>query len=241
MLWLGVLVLGAAKFFTHQPWAFTLLILGSVGTSLIRPHITVLLVAALLVAQLFRPAGDQAISVLSKAAGLAVLGVAAAILTTQSAGFLGIDDISAQAVTDSIGAASGQTVLGGSAFTPVPLTNPLGVPAAIVTLLVRPFPWEANGVAMLAQSVEGLALIVLFVKFRSRLMRAPRLMIKNPFVAFAAIYSLEFILAFSGFANFGLLARQRTLMLPLFVVLLALPLASNAVSTVRLGRVRVRV
>ncbi len=241
MLWLGVLVLGAAKFFTHQPWAFTLMILGAMGTSLIRPHITVLLVASLLVAQLFRPAGDQAINVLSKAAGIAVLGVAAAILTTQSADFLGIEDLTTQAVTDSIGWASGQTGMGGSAFTPVPLTNPLGVPAAIATLLVRPFPWEARGVTMLAQSVEGLALIALFVKFRSRLVRVPRLLIKNPFVAFAAIYSLVFILAFSGFSNFGIVARQRTLMLPLFLVLLALPLAPSAVTTVRRGRVRARV
>jgi len=45
----------------------------------------------------------------------------------------------------------------------------------------------------------------------------------NPYVTFAVVYALAFIIAFAGFANFGILARQRTLMLPLFLVLLALP------------------
>ena len=45
----------------------------------------------------------------------------------------------------------------------------------------------------------------------------------NPYVTFAVVYALAFIIAFAGFANFGILARQRTLMLPFFLVLLALP------------------
>ena len=42
-------------------------------------------------------------------------------------------------------------------------------------------------------------------------------------MTFAVVYIGCFIWAFSGFGNFGILARQRVLMLPFFLVLLALP------------------
>lgn len=237
-LWLGVLALGAAKFFAKQKGAYTLLLLGAAGTAMIRPHITVLLVAALLVAQLFRPVGGQAIGVLSKVLGIAVLIAAASILATQSAEFLGIDDLSVTSVTQTVDWAGGQTAQGGSAFQPVPLSNPLGVPAAIVTLLIRPFPWEASGAPMLMQSLEGLLVIGLIVRYWSRVKQLPRLMRTNPYVVFAVVYCLAYIIAFSGFGNFGILARQRTLMIPLFAVLLALPAASATLSTLRRGRAR---
>ena len=228
MLWLGVLTLGAAKLFADQPWAFTLLGLGVLGTSLVRPHITVLAIAALLVAQLFRPTANQAISVLYKVASVAVLAFATMILVTQSADFLGIDELTGRAVSDKIDWAGGQTGQGGSVFTPVPLGHPLGVPAAIVTLLFRPFPWEATAGSMLLQSIEGLFFVVLAIANRESLRQLPGMLRRNPFVVFAAIYSFAFILAFSGFANFGILARQRTLMIPLLLVLIALPAVRTA-------------
>lgn len=238
LLWLGVFSLGAARLFTRRAGALTLLALGVLGTAMIRPHITVLLVAALLVAQLFRPVGGQAIGAVTKGLGVLVLLGAAAVLVTQSAEFLGIDDISASAVNESVDWASGQTAQGGSAFTPVPLSHPLGVPAAIVTLLVRPFPWEASGAPMLMQSLEGVLFLVLIVRFWPSVKQLPRVMRKNPYVMFAVIYCLAFIIAFAGFSNFGILARQRTLMIPLFVVLLALPAASVSMGSLTPGRAR---
>lgn len=223
-LFVGVAALGGARYFRGQVIVgLALVALGAVGTALIRPHVTVLMVAALFVAQLARPTGHASTSLLTKAAGVVVMGVAAAILVTQSAQFLGIDDLSWQAVTDEITWAGGQTTQGGSAFTPVPLTEPLGVPAAIVTLLYRPFPWEAHNVQLLVQSVEGVLLLLLTIAAWPRLRRLPGLLRTNPYVVFALVYTLGFIVAFAGFANFGILARQRVLMLPFFLVLLALP------------------
>ncbi len=223
MLWVGTMALGIAKFFQAESGAWPLLLLGAGGTLLVRPHITVLLVAGMLAAQTFRPVRGQAIGAVSKAFGVLILVGAMAILTTQSADFLGIDDLSSQTVMDQIDWASGQTQTGGSSFTPMPLSNPLGLPAAIITLLFRPFPWEASGPTMLLQSLEGLFLIWLCIRQRSRLRQLPRLMLTNPYFTVAAVYALAFIVAFAGFANFGILARQRTLMLPFFLVLLALP------------------
>jgi len=42
------------------------------------------------------------------------------------------------------------------------------------------------------------------------------------------VYSLLFVFAFSSIANFGILARERTQVLPFFLVLLAVPAARRA-------------
>lgn len=223
MLWVGVTALGAARFFQKQPGALMLLVLGALGTAIIRPHITVLLAVGLLVAQAFRPVRGEAIGVLAKALGVVAAIGAIAILTTQSAEFLGIEDLSLDTVTGKIDWAAGQTATGGSAFTPVPLSSPLGIPAAIGTMLFRPFPWEAKSAVMLMQSAEGLVLAWLCWRQRARLRQLPRQLRTNPYVTFAVVYALAFTIAFAGFGNFGILARQRTLMLPFFLVLLALP------------------
>lgn len=225
LLFIGVTALGAARFFNRQIVSGApLLVVGALGTALIRPHVTVLLFAALFVAQIVRPTTKTSTSILTKAAGLFVLGIAGVILATQSAQFLGIDDFSWQAVADQVEWAGGQTAQGGSVFTPVPLNTPLGIPAAVVTLLFRPFPWEASNVQMLLQSLEGLLLIWLTITAWPRLKALPRLLRRNPYLVFALVYTLAFIIAFAGFANFGILARQRVLMLPFFLVLLSLPL-----------------
>lgn len=223
MLFVGVTALGAAKFFAGQRGALALLALGALGTALIRPHIAVLLFAALLVAQLFRPASTQVTGILSKFGGIAVMGAAAWVLATQSAELLGTDDFSWQAVSESLDLAGGRTTVGGSEFDPVPVESPLGFPAAALTVLFRPFPWEAGNAQMVVQSLEGLFLLVLMVMSWPRLRRLPGILRRNPYVVFALVYTSAFIVAFSGFANFGILARQRVLMLPFFLVLLALP------------------
>ena len=226
MLFGGVTALGAAKFFAQQRGGLALLAAGAFGTAIIRPHIAVLLFAALIVGQLFRPASTRVTGILSKFAGLLVMGAAAWVLATQSAQLLGTDDITFQSVTQSLDMAGGRTTQGGSEFTPVPVESPLALPAAAFTILFRPLPWEASNAQLLIQSLEGLFLLGLTLASWPRLRQLPGTMRRNPFVLFCVVYTLSFIVAFSTFANFGILARQRVLMLPFFLVLLALPAPS---------------
>lgn len=229
MLFVGVGAYGAAKFFAGQMViGLPIIVLGLAGSALIRPHVTVLFTAALLVAQLMRPTGANSTGILTKFLGIVVMGAAVLVMTTQSAAFLGIDDITIDAVGQEIEYRSDNTAQGGSAFEPVPLTHPLGVPAAIGTVLFRPLPWEASGVAMLAQSVESVLLIGLFALAVPRLRSLPGFLRRNPYVVFAVVYALAFIIAFAGFSNFGILARQRVLMLPFVLVMLALPIKPKA-------------
>jgi hypothetical protein len=46
---------------------------------------------------------------------------------------------------------------------------------------------------------------------------------RRPYLAFAIAYAALFIVAFSAVANFGLLARERAQLLPLYLVLVSIP------------------
>lgn len=227
LLFVGLAAFGAARFFVGGPHWQSLLAVGGVGIALIRPHVAVLLFGSLVAAQLFRPVSTHRLGVLSKGAGLLVLMAAALVLTTQSADFLGIEDLSAQGVLEEMQVASDRTLMGGSAFTPLPLTHPLGVPSAVLTLLVRPFPWEAGNLQMLVQSMEGLGVAALVVMSFPRWGHLWRTLWRQPFVVLCLTYVLAYILAFSQFGNFGIVARQRVLMIPFFLVFLALPTLSQ--------------
>ena len=221
---MGLTALGAARFFTGRVLAgLVLLALGLVATALIRSHLTVLLLVGLFAAQLLRPGSGTPTSFLTKGVGLVVVGAAGILAITQAADVLGIDDLTVEGVTGQIEWASEQTGAGGSEFVPLPLTHPLGIPAAMITILFRPFPWEAGNALVAIQAMEGVALIALAIVGWRRLGQVHRLLRRSPWLAFAAVYVLAFILAFSGFSNFGIVARQRSLMIPFFLALLALP------------------
>ncbi|WP_432560119.1 hypothetical protein [Granulicoccus sp. GXG6511] len=228
LLFVGVVAYGAARFFTGRLLGLVWIAVGAGGVTLIRPHIAVLLLAALAVAQLLRPTDRSPVSVVGKVVGVAIMAVALGYFIQSSADFLGVQEVTVDSVTEKVEWAGGQTEQGGSVFEPVPLGSPLGIPAAFVTVLFRPFPWEASSPLVLLQSLEGLVLIVLLIKAWPQLKTLPRLLRTNPYVTFALAYVVGFVIAFSGFGNFGILARQRSLMLPFFVILLALPVVTDA-------------
>jgi hypothetical protein len=98
----------------------------------------------------------------------------------------------------------------------------LVLPAA-VTVLYRPFIFEAGNIQAVAAAVEGSFLLYVTLA-RSRPIRAGlRRMRRTPYVAFALVYTGLAIFAFSSIANFGLLVRQRVQLLPFMLVLLCVP------------------
>lgn len=228
LLFVGVLAYGAAHFFTGRLVGLAWIALGAAGVTLIRPHVAVLLLAALALAQLLRRTDRSPAALLGKVIGVAMMAVALVYFIQASADFLGLEEVTTDSVTEKVEWAAGQTEQGGSAFTPVPLGSPVGIPAAILTVLFRPFPWEANSPLVLLQSFEGVVLLVLLIKAWPQLRKLPRLLRSNPYITFAIAYVAGYILAFAGFGNFGIIARQRSLMIPFFLILLALPVALDA-------------
>ncbi len=133
--------------------------------------------------------------------------------------------LNSETVDQQLTAAEGRTSKEdvGSTYTPVRVNTPIDLPFATVTVLFRPFPWEAHNGPSLGTAAEGAFLIYLSWKSRRRFLSIPRCMRNSPYVAYAVGYLFVFVFAFSAFSNFGILARQRAQVMPAFLVFLCLP------------------
>src|SRR4029453_2762711 len=107
-----------------------------------------------------------------------------------------------------------RTDQGGSAFTPADPTNPLGYAEATVTVLFRPFPTETGGLEQSAAAIEALALLCIVVASWRRLFTVPARLRRQPYVTMALLYLAMFIFGFGTIGNFGILARQRSQVIP---------------------------
>ena len=128
-----------------------------------------------------------------------------------------------------LGESARRTGQGGSSFNaPSAIGSPTKLPLAVVTIFFRPFPFEAHNAQVAVTALESTLLLCLTVARRRGIWQALRHPRRRPYVAFVVVYSLLFVFAFSSIANFGILARERTQVLPFFLVLLAVPAARRA-------------
>jgi predicted benzoate:H+ symporter BenE len=89
--------------------------------------------------------------------------------------------------------------------------------------LYRPLPYESHSPQEMVTAVEGVVLIAFTLRALRRSYRAIRLGRQLPYVMYCLGALIVFIVAFSGFSNFGILARERSVIQPLFLVFLSLP------------------
>ena len=224
---LGIAALGAARILTGRTWrGLAVAAVGLWAAAIVRPHVAGLLAVALATGFLFRrPRRElRAFAPLSKAVGLAALVVVAFLLLSRTDDFLKRSAIHTQSgVTGVLRQTTERTEQGGSSFAPSILESPTRAPVAVVTVLYRPFILEVHNPQAFAASIEtGFLLVLTLIRWRS-LVAVVRSLRRRPYVAMALVYTGLFVLAFSGFANFGLLARERAQLLPMFLVLVCLP------------------
>jgi hypothetical protein len=229
ILTLGAAALGAAQLLTGRFRGLVWLAFGLWGASVVRPHMALIVGAGLAVAAPIavlwggpdkerRQRGRLGGAVLVLAlllAGSTLIGMAEKFFGLQS-----LNTETAQEVLDETTLRSGE---GGSTFTSASPNNPVGFVLDGVTVLFRPFPFEVHNVPAMLTSLEGLALLILCGLSVRRLARLPRELLRRPYVAVAIVYTFAFIYAFSSLGNFGILARQRSQLLPALFVVLCIP------------------
>lgn len=226
MLTLGVTAYAAARIFARMRGGYPLLALGLGATSLCRPHITVILIAAIFLGYLLRPrpADATALTPVIKGAGLAVMALLVFLVIGQAEKFLGVDSFSQENVGQAIDGTTELTNEGGSTFQAKGVHSPVDLPRAALTVLFRPLPTEAHNPQAMLASLEGVFLLLLAAKSWRRFTALPALARRRPYLWFVMLYGLLFIYAFSNFGNFGILTRQRVQVFPVVLVLLAVPL-----------------
>jgi hypothetical protein len=223
---IGVALLGAS-YLLWRPRVVLGTVVLAAGTglgSLVRPHVAAIVVIGVLVALgLRRPARWTQLTPVVRA--VALLGLAACALwaTSRAATFVGAEDLSVNGLQGAMQRAGGRTEQGGSEFTPVPLLSPLGPAAALLTVLFRPLPFDAHNLQTMLAALEGTVLLWLTWCWRWSLVAAVRTLRTRGYAALCVVSVLLFVAAFSEFANFGILARQRAQVLPMYLALLCLP------------------
>jgi len=116
-----------------------------------------------------------------------------------------------------------RTSKGGSDFTPTIADSPIRFPMAAVTVLFRPFLFEVHNTQSGLVALESTVLIILFlIRFRWAF-AALKSWRRQPYVVFCLTYVVLFIIGFSSFANFGILARERVQLYPILLVLISIP------------------
>ncbi|MFJ1757969.1 hypothetical protein [Kitasatospora sp. NPDC088134] len=233
MFCLGLTTYGVARLLERRFGAFVCIALGSLGTAMVRPHVTVLAGAGLSVAYLLRKRPEQvsALGPLRTVVSVVVLGAGVMLMLQQVSTFFGTNGTGGDAVNQVLSETSRRTSQGDSVINaaaaedaaPAFSLNPARLPVSVISVLFRPFPFEASNVQNLIQSVECFALLVMFVRAWPQLARIPKLFVRRSYVAFTVVYTLLFCWAFSTINNMGILSRERVQVLPLVLVLLAVP------------------
>ncbi|MGB3673089.1 MAG: hypothetical protein WA988_01460 [Candidatus Nanopelagicales bacterium] len=229
ILALGVVSFAAAQLLAERVsgGSIALFVVGLAALLFIRPHLAAIGVAALGVASVVSTLGGigqgaRLKSTVVRVVALGVLIVAAVVVFSQTAKFFGATDENA-GISNVLDKTQTQTSIGGSAFAAPAVNSPLDVPWAIVTVIFRPFLWEARGASTLVAALESLVLLGLTVAGWRRIAGGFKLAVRRPYLVFVLTFTGTFIMAFSYIGNFGILARQRSIMLALIFVFLTTP------------------
>src|SRR5262245_2595264 len=227
MFALGIASFGVARLLSGTTvmgiaWAASGMWLAAV----VRPHIAGMVCLALVAGYLLRRPreGLRQLAPVAKVLGLAVFIVASIVLVMKADQFLRGAGIATDAgLTTVLSQTAERTSLGGSEFAPSLLTSPARAPLAVLTVLFRPLITEAGSVQSVAAALETPFLLFLsIIRFRW-FVSAVRNLRQRPYLAYALVYCLLFIVAFSGIANLGILVRERVQLLPFFLVFLSFP------------------
>lgn len=224
---LGLLVYGASRVYRREGAGVLPLAAGLIAVGLVRPHVAMIALGALIVGLLTRERDVRSRMVVHTAVlGLVLVG--SMLITGASANLFGIENLDGlDDVSAALDFTQARTSQDGSQFVAARISSPADYPWAAITVLFRPFPWEAITSMAVLTSLEGVLLAALVVRAlgglivdRSRLMRSGPLL-------FGCAYLLVFIFLFSAIGNFGILSRQRTQVLPFVLILVALGLGAD--------------
>jgi hypothetical protein len=230
MLALGLTAYGSALLLTRRRGALAHLVAGLAATLVVRPHVALLIFAGILVAYVLRGRGAARVVALGRVrtvVGLAGLAGATMLVLGQVAQFVGADEFNVETATEALDDAQRNTAQGGSEFASSGGPSLTKMPVNVVTVLFRPFLFEAHNFQTLLTAFEGSLLLVLFMRSLPRLRSVPGRLRKQPYLTLCVTFTLGFCFVFSSFQNFGILTRERVQVYPFVLVLVALPAAAG--------------
>lgn len=221
MMGLGLATYGFAlsfrRFSTKGVWY---VLLGLIPVAIVRAPIAAAVGLAGMGAYALRPtrARSAHAQALSYIVFLPLFAVAVFLLLAQARNQVGSLE-GAESIQAAFQTQAEANLSGGSNFAPPNPFSPAGLPLALITANFRPFPFEAGGFFPMLQSLEGVFLLGLFAVKRRSVWQSIRGWRRNAMTIMAGAAILVISVELSALANFGLLARQRTQVLPFLVMI----------------------
>jgi hypothetical protein len=234
---LGLGTYAIARLLSRQGvlWPLVLASLGLGLASVVRPHMVLLWLAggvAALIVALMRGRGAKARTpghawdrvLVAVIIVMAVVGLAAmAQVTVRQLNFAEETTVSSDSVSAILAETTRRTEQAGSNFRPPTVDGVTDWPYAVVRTLTRPLLVEANGVVQLITALELTLFGALCVLWWGRTKYLPWAVFAVPYVAFAMATLFLVGLAYSSFANLGVLARQKSLIFPFLMLIPCVP------------------
>jgi hypothetical protein len=220
----GLAAYGAAKILARRRGGFIMVLLGCAIGGAVRPNELLLLLAGFCIAMMVLPAGPRRtlggvrrVGAIAVLLGLLALSVYFTLhFLRTSGGSFSLQQISK---TD-----KGSTAGFGSSnvnYSP----GPKGFFHDIYTVLLDPLGYNAHGNGERLASIENFVILCVILSSWRQLRIVIRASFARPYVLLSLIYSLGFIYTFAALGNLGLITRERTLLFPLLLVILSIPLS----------------
>lgn len=217
-LFIGLTCFGFAKL-TRRPSPGAVFLCGGglAGALLVRAHVAAMLGIGMTSSYVIgKPRGRG--DLVAKIVLIPVLAGGTYFLISQADSFLRIKGEGVGSAFAEADTVTKNSQFGGSSFNE---GTPLSIRIAESPFLMfRPFPWELQNAMAYAASFEALGWLLLCWIRRREIWSALRHW-RDPYVGFLLMYSAVFSVAFGGaISNFGILLRQRIMMVPLALMLL---------------------
>lgn len=220
MFGLGMAAYGVSKLLAEASVRFLPLIgLGLVISGIIRPHVTAMQIAAATLALLLAKKGAGVARFPAKRLFLLGLvgGAMAVTISVAAANFgISLEDPTAieGQVDDLFASVEDTTDTGGSSVEGGFISSPAEFPEVAIRVLFRPLPNEAHNGPALAASLEGTLLMAILIWRLPWMLRRGFRIRRDPYMLFCLLFTVGFIIAFSSFLNLGLMARERSMVMP---------------------------
>jgi hypothetical protein len=217
-LFIGLAAFGFAKVCQRlETRSILTCVIGTAGVLAVRPHIAAMLAVAFTLPFALGKSRGGWKHLAARVVLVPVLVGVSLLVISEAREFVGLEATDSQTSIATVDRLTKSTQIGGSAFNEQ--QSLLVRIAESPFLMFRPFPWEANNTMAAVASVEAFGLLWFAWKRRRRLLAAFRNW-RQPFVAFILVYSLIFSVAFAAAtSNFGILVRERIMMVPLLLML----------------------
>jgi hypothetical protein len=221
---LGVLTYGCAQVLARQGGfrAWLLIVAAGAGSVFIRPNDMLLLLGGFAIAMIFRPPSasvkfEPARRTISLVFLATMVGVAMFVTLHFLPGLHGSVNLS-QINKNNQGPGSGFGSSGVSYS-----GSPLAYPRDVYVVLLDPLPFNAHSGGEKFQALQNTVLLVVLIASLRNLRILPRAAFARPYLIMCFVFVVSFCYFFASLGNLGLIAREATVMLPLYLALLCIP------------------